>query len=67
MLYRLLGHEGVTLTRKQVEDLVRRGLLTADTMVIGDGETFAAPVGARAEFEHLKRQRETAAPDDDTS
>lgn len=61
MLYRLLGHEGVTFTQKQLESLVGQGFLTRDTKVIASGETFAAPLGARPEFEHL-RQSPAQAP-----
>ena len=61
LLYRLLGHGGVTFTQKQLESLVGQGLLTPDTKVIAHGETFAAPLGARPEFEHL-RQSSAQAP-----
>ncbi len=47
MSYRLLGHDGVTFTWKQLQDLVLQGILTVDTKVIGAGEAFAAPLGAR--------------------
>ena len=55
VLYRLLDHGGRTFTQKQLESLVGQGLLTPDTMVIAHGETFAAPLGARPEFEHLRQ------------
>jgi hypothetical protein len=51
--YRMLGHDRVVLTRRDVEALVREGLLDPNTLVFGDGESFAVPIAARAEFRHL--------------
>jgi len=51
--YRLLGHDRVPLTRTQLEEMVRRGLLTLEAKVIRDGEGFASPIGSRPEFQHL--------------
>jgi hypothetical protein len=59
-LYRLLGHERVALTGKELETLVQQGILTRDTKVIGEGETFAVAIGARREFRHLKDRRHGA-------
>lgn len=53
MRYRLLGHERVRLSQGEVVDLVNRGLLSPETMIVGEGERFAAPICARAEFRHV--------------
>jgi hypothetical protein len=51
--YRLLGHERITLTRDQVERMVRGGLLGLDTKVICDDEGFAVAISTRPEFRNL--------------
>ena len=56
MVYRLLGHERVALTGKQIETMVRDGLLRPDTKVVCEGEGFATAIGARPEFRHLLGQ-----------
>jgi hypothetical protein len=53
MTYRLLGHERVALTQRQIEGMVRDGLLNLDTKVICDGEGFATAISARPEFRLL--------------
>ena len=62
MLYRLLGHERVALTKAEVESLVRQGMLTTETKVIGEGEAFAVAIGARSEFRHLNNRWHDAGP-----
>jgi len=57
MVYRLLGHERVALTGKQIETMVRDGLLSPDTKVVCEGEGFATAIGARPEFRHLVEGR----------
>lgn len=57
-MYRLLGYEGVRLSQSEVENLVRQGVLTRDTKVVREGETFAAALGARPEFKHLRVGRD---------
>lgn len=52
-VYRLLGSERVAFTRQQLEEMVRSGLLGADTKIIRDGEGFAAAIGSRPEFQRL--------------
>jgi len=49
----MLGSERVPLTGKQLEQMVRDGIITVDTKVIRDGETFASSIAARSEFRHL--------------
>jgi len=41
MIYRLLGHKRTALTGKEIEKLVREGLLSPDTKVTCEGEGFA--------------------------
>ena len=53
MTYRLLGHERVALTERQIEGMVRDGLPDLDTKVICDGEGFATAISARPEFRRL--------------
>jgi hypothetical protein len=62
MRYRVLGYESAKFTREQLEDLVRRGLLTIETKVIADGEAFATALVARAEFEDLVRSLQKLMP-----
>jgi hypothetical protein len=57
--YRLLGHEAIPLTFFQLEEMVRQGILTVETKVRRDGESFGAAIGARHEFQHLLTQTET--------
>lgn len=65
MAYRVLGHEHVALTRKQLEDMVRQGLLSVDTKVMRDGEGFATALRCRAEFQHvLVRDQKVPEPSD---
>jgi hypothetical protein len=51
--YRILGQERVTLTRRDLEALVREGLIKPSTFVFGEGEAFAVPISAREECAHL--------------
>ena len=51
--YRLLGSERIALTRRQLEQMVRGGLISPDTKVFQDGEGFATALSSRAEFRHL--------------
>lgn len=53
VVYRLLGHQRVALTRQQVEAMVRSGLLSAEAKIVRDGEGFATALSSRAEFRHL--------------
>jgi hypothetical protein len=57
MMYRLLGHERVALSRNQIETMVRDALLSLDTKVTCDGEGFATAISARPEFRHLVEGR----------
>lgn len=63
MAYRVLGHERVAFTHAQLEDMVRRGLLTVETKVVRDGEGFATAFGSRAEFQHLVTETSASEPD----
>jgi hypothetical protein len=49
----MLGHERVALTKRQLELLVRDGILSPDTKVRQDGDAFATALRSRAEFRHL--------------
>src|SRR5262245_3490109 len=66
--YRMLGHERVAMTKGQLEQLVRDGILSPDTKVRQDGEAFATALRYRAEFGHLfakpgaKSRRSPASP-----
>lgn len=51
--YRILGHERIALTKTQLEQLVRDGILSPDTKVRQDGDAFATALRSRAEFRHL--------------
>jgi hypothetical protein len=61
--YRLLGHERVALTQRQIESMVRDGLLDLNTKVTCDGEGFAAAIGARPEFRQLVNKGDGSTPD----
>lgn len=63
MVYRLLGHERVALTGKQIETMVREGLLRLDTKVVCDGEGFATAISARAEFRRLADKGDGSTPE----
>ena len=53
-VYRLLGVENLAaFTQRQLEQLVRGGLLSPETKVFQDGEGFATAIRSRAEFQHL--------------
>ena len=51
--YRLLGNERIAFTHRQIEDMVRDGLLPPDTKIVCDGEGFATAISARPEFRLL--------------
>jgi hypothetical protein len=51
--YRLLGNERIAFTQRQIESMVRDGLVNLDTKVICDGESFATAISARPEFRLL--------------
>ena len=53
MIYRLLGHKRTALTGKEIEKIVREGLLSPDTKVTCEGEGFATAISSRAEIRHL--------------
>ncbi len=53
-VYRLLGVENLAaFTQRQLEHLVRSGLLSPETKVFQDDERFATAIRSRAEFQHL--------------
>jgi hypothetical protein len=61
LTYRLLGHERVALTRRQLESLVRDGLLSLDAKITCDGEGFATAISSRPEFRRLTAMVDRAA------
>jgi hypothetical protein len=60
--YRLLGNERIAFTQRQIEGMVRDGMLDLDTKVSCDGEGFATAIGARPEFRRLLDKGDGSTP-----